>query len=185
MNKYYYHGVGDMVIEELLDLILKIISDGEIKTRSGVRPNLSSEYNHICLYKKNDDIDYSDEKDYGGSARSGWIDHCFFFIISPDIEARKVKVSNNTTITDDGELCTNIVDEWRTDGAIPISKIKGIALPFDTIEEERTYLKDSFFEKLAKIIDIATEYGWMVENSDEEDLCDRLDSELEEKNINK
>lgn len=167
MDRYYYHGVSDLMDEVSIDIMINIISSGGLKTRNSVR-ELGDDYNHVCLYKKNDEYDYEDNLK---SARSGWIDHCFFFIISPDILTYKSSYGTDT----------NLVDEWRSIGDIPLDKIVGIAIPFDGIadfKEKFPNLYDSFDEKLSRLISIAEANGWIIENSDEEDLCDRLDMEL-------
>ncbi len=169
MDRYYYHGISDYIDERTLDIMLKIMNEG-ILTRNNVR-DTGKEYNHVCLYKNEDGFDYSDPDFFFDSARKGWIDNCFFFIVSPEVEAQKAGFDQ-----------TNLVDEWRCYDNIYIDKIVGIALPFDVIDEYRKKFPDvinpSFDEKLKKIIDIATRRGWKIENSNEDGLCDRLDSEL-------
>ena len=85
MKRYYYHGVSDLLDEISLDIMLNIIKTDGIKTRNEIGNLNDSKYEHVCLYKKNNRFDYSDKKSYFRSARSGWIDHCFVFIISPNI----------------------------------------------------------------------------------------------------
>lgn len=185
MERYFYHGLGDWFIDEVLDRVIDILKSGAIKTRDEVHDWNDEQYRHICLYRKNDDYEYNEDSIIS-SARGGWIDHCPFFIISPDINAEKVTLGNTTEVID-GKEYTNIPDEWRTRENIPFDKIVGIALPFDGLKEERNRWPDSvsddFNDKLKWIIDFANEKGWMIENSDEKGLCDRLDQELNEKKL--
>ena len=183
MDKYFYHGVGDIIIEEILDKIITIIETGGLKTRDEVR-KLGEGFHHVCLYKKNDDYvyDINDPNTVIRSVRGGWIDHCFFFIISPDIEAKKTRCVLDGVGFDGEKPSSSYVDEWRSMGDIPLDKIVGIAIPFDCIEEHKKEFpksfKPSFAEKLNWIVNYAKTAGWMIENSDEHDLCERLDSEL-------
>jgi len=173
MGKYYYHGIGDIIDERTLDTMLKIMDEG-ILSRENVR-DMGDKYNHVCLYRKDDQFDYSSEEYFLSSARAGWIDNCFFFIVSDQVRAEHA-----------GSDVTNLVDEWRCYDNIYIDKIEGIAIPFDIINSMKDSYPDiitpSFMEKLNRIIDIATKRGWKIENSNEKDLCDRLDNELSRKN---
>lgn len=95
---------------------------------------------NIIMYvyiKKDDDLDYSNKIDFFKSARAGWIDHCFVFILSPDVGA--VKLSHKDT---------DLLDEWRSVGDIPPNKIKGIALPMEAIKE---YLEEDLDDEKIKL----------------------------------
>lgn len=181
MERYFYHGIGDYVDTTMIDKMLEIIDSGGLKSRSVIR-GFSDEYNHVCLYKKNEDYDYSDINALIHSARGGWIDHCFGFIISPDVSAKKVKTSNWGGFEELGALGTDLVDEWRSDGDISLDKIVGIMLPFDSISdckrEFSDFLTDDFDTKLFDLVNSANNLGLMVINSDEVDFCDKLDEQL-------
>ena len=56
---------------------------------------------YVCI-EKNNDYNYDEEDALLNSARGGWIDNCFVFIINPEIEAKKSTKEE-----------TNLVDEWR------------------------------------------------------------------------
>ena len=187
MERFYYHGLGDFYPNISLDMALQIINSGGLKSRNEARKYGDDNYSHVCVYKKNEEYDYSDIEKLVKSVRGGWIDHCVFFIISPDIEAKKVIVDDGVGFYEDGTPYTNLVDEWRTDGNVPLDKIVGIAIPFDSIKEKKERFPYEFDEefdrKLKEILDFALKDGWMVENSDEVNLVDRLDSELNEKHL--
>lgn len=171
MERYYYHGVSDLLNEISLDIILNIIKTGGIKTRNEIGNMNDDKYNHVCLYKKKERVNYSKKENYYRSARSGWIDHCFVFIISPNIKATYEKNRKNT----------NLVDEWRSEGDILLDKIVGIALPFDSIDklkEDGMIFTDTFDKKMKEILKYCSDNNWLVANSDEEDFCDILDEKL-------
>ena len=178
VKRYYYHGLGDFYPKVTLDMVLEIISSGGIKTRNEVYNYDDDKMAHICLYKKNDEYDYTKQNALINSARGGWIDHCVFFIISPDIKAEKTPVTN----VNHDVLTTNLVDEWRTNENIPLEKIVGIAFPFDSIEELKEMMPKDFdkdyYDKYGKILQFALDKNWIIENSDLPDLCDVLDDSL-------
>lgn len=193
MERYYYHGIGDDLA--CLWKMIKIINSGELKTRSEIMGDNDEKYNHVCLYKKNEEYNYDGKEEILlQSARSGWIDNCWFFIISPDIFAEKVKKTDMTGFDEFGNPTTNLVDEWRSEGNIPLDKIVGIGIPFDTImktakEESFVYDMDyemrsfkEYYQSLKTLIDLAHSFNWVVVNSEEKDVCDKLDEQLNNHN---
>ena len=193
MKRYYYHGIGDNL--SCLWQMVKIINSGELKTRSIIRDTKDEKYNHICLYKKNEEYNYDEEKEILlKSARGGWIDNCWFFIISPDISAKKVKQSNQTGFDEFGNPTTNLIDEWRSEGNIPLDKIIGIGIPFDYIaqeEKETDFVEDieynyhsfkEYYQTLKLLIELAHNFNWIIVNSEEKDVCDKLDAQLNNHN---
>ena len=186
MDRYFYHGVGDKIEIETLDVMLTIMDTGVIKSRGAVRYS-GDEYEHVCLYRKNDDYGYTG-LDRVGTAYDGWINHGFCFIISPGLMAEKVEHyydlldENNASFTD-------LIDEWRSDGEISLDRVVGIGLPFDEIRELRTRVGSSvdedFDEKLADILLFAESLDWIVVNSDDVEFADKLDNNLNEVSYNK
>ncbi len=175
---YFYHGVADGVDEESLDHVIEVLKSGKLKARQELweeycHRDSKQDFNHVCLYKKNPEYDYHGEKALSNSARGGWIDHCFLFIISPDIDAEKTS-----------SQYTNLVDEWRSHGSIPFDKVVGIGLPLDNIEEFKIEFpelaQEEYQQKLDLIVDFAKNMGWTIENSDEVDFCDKLDKKLDD-----
>lgn len=197
MKRYYYHGLeGDFV--ECLNGMLLIINSGELKTRNMDMDKNDSEYdryNHVCLYRKNEEFDYDAGLEaFCKSARAGWIDHCWFFIVSPDVSAKNVAQSSKVGFDEFGNPLTNLVDEWRSDGSIPLDKIVGIGIPFDNIEKEAkrfgcfygsdvVYSIDEYYQLLNSLIELANSFHWIIANSDEKDVCDKLDEQLNKHNI--
>lgn len=180
MDTYYYHGIETYhgTYGQSTEIMYKILREG-LKTRKEVHNHHDDHYDHVCLYKKDKDLDY--KKNFFDSARSGWIDSCFVFIISPDVEA--VRASHDET---------DLLDEWRSIGSIPPSKIKGIALPMtaikDYLEEEpldEEHKQDQ--EKLKKYLKILTEYtlnnDLMLLDSDLPNFTDELDESLKKKKL--
>lgn len=188
MERYFYHGIGDDI--SCLFKMLEIINSGGLKVRGK-----TEKYNHVCLYKKNEEFDYSKEEKLLSSARGGWIDNCWFFIISPDVTAKKVKVSNKTRFDELGNPTSNLVDEWRSEGDIPLDKIVGIGIPFDYIaqeEKEFDFVEDmdfhehsfkEYYQLLKLLLEYANNSNWIVVNSEEKDICDKLDEQLNNHNI--
>ena len=179
MEGYFYHGIEayDGSFGSSTETMFKILNEG-LKTRKEIHNHYDENFNHVCLYKKDKDLDYSDQRYFFKSARSGWIDHCFVFIISPDLEV--VKATHEET---------DLLDEWRSIGNIPQSKIKGIALPMEAIKE---YLDEQSTdeeikndqEKLKKYIKILTDYTMendlLLLDSDMPNFTDELDSTLKQ-----
>lgn len=188
MERYFYHGIGEDI--SCLFKMLEIINSGGLKVRSK-----DEKYNHVCLYKKNEEYDYNKEEKLLSSARGGWIDNCWFFIISPDVTAKKVKVSNKTGFDELGNPTSNLVDEWRSEGDIPLDKIVGIGIPFDYIaqeEKEFDFVEDmdfhehsfkEYYQLLKLLLEYANNSNWIVVNSEEKDICDKLDEQLNNHNI--
>lgn len=109
--------------------------------------------------------------------------------MSSDVPAIKVKYNNvSVGFDENNNPITNLVDEWRSIGSISNEKIKGIAIPFDKINE---YLNDEIdadieilkdkkmvIELLPKLISLVENIGVFIVNSNEKDFADRLDNEL-------
>lgn len=181
MNKYYYHGIEPYhgCMGDAAEVVVKVLQEGLIN-RSSISGFSDDNYNHVCLYKKNDNYDYTAPDAILNSARGGWIDSGFVFVISPDIEAKKA--SSNVT---------DLVDEWRSLGNIPPTKIVGLALPYDLIKE---YLNEEFFndeteldkQRLKKFLviieNIAFDRGIFITNSEILGFTDILDFELSNSN---
>lgn len=177
MEGYFYHGIETYygTYGHSIELMLKILKEG-IKTRKEVHNHFDDELNHVCLYKKENDFDYNDERYRFKSARSSWIDNCFVFIISNEVEA--VKATNEET---------DILDEYRSVGSIPPSRIKGIALPMEAIKEylEEETKDDEIIndqEKLRNLLPIITDYALnnnlIIVDSCLPNFTDELDNSL-------
>ncbi len=192
MDKYFYHGVGEFcygAICQSIEVMIKILNEGIIN-RNKIRNYEDEKYNHVCLYRKNDDYEYNFETILS-SARGSWIDGGFVFIISPSVEAFKVETSKGTGFDENGVPFTNLIDEWRSFGDIPVDKIEGIALPFQYIEEyfsDDVYddldpLEDKDFlrERLSSLIELANSRGLIVADSCVPNFTDILDEDLSTK----
>lgn len=186
MERYFYHGIGNEVDVVTLDSMLTILESGVLKTRGSVGYS-GDEYEHVCLYKKNDSHNYSDGAS-SGSAYDGWISHGFCFIISPDIVASKTGYFSDIADENDARF-TDLADEWRSDGEIPLDRVVGIGLPLDKINELRCIAGSSvdeyFDEKLEEIIEFAGSMDWMIVNSDDAYFADNLDEQLNAASENK
>ena len=186
MERYFYHGIGNDVDVMTLDAMLTIMETGVLKTRGAVGYS-GDEYEHVCLYKKNDHHNYSDGAS-SGSAYDGWINHGFCFIVSPNIEASKTGYFNDLAYENDARF-TDLADEWRSNGEIPLDRVVGIGLPLDKINELRCLSGspvDEFFdEKLEEIVMFADSMDWMIVNSDEAYFADNLDEQLNAATENK
>lgn len=162
-NKYFYHGFDFNVGIESIEFLYSFLKSGKIKSRVG----------RVCLYRKNDSVDYSIEDNYIRSARSGWIDNCVVFVISPDISAYKLEGDDN------------LVDEWRCPSDIDFSKVVGICLPpnfFECSPKYETTLEiERGIELHEKIDEIISEYGWFVGDSSIPNFTDNLDESLNNK----
>ena len=175
MNGYFYHGIESYpgCMGEIAQLMIKILNDGIIVRNQAEKYN-DDKFNHVCLYRKNDEYDYNEEENLVHSARNGWINNCFVFIINPQIEARKAT-----------EEETDLVDEWRCDYNISPDNIVGIALPFEYINEylneQNEYEKEDrelLRKSLTKIMEIARQFNLIVCDSDKENFTDELDSTI-------
>lgn len=183
MNRLFYHGFEpvDYLSEEVRHVI-DIINSGGIKLRNESRGIDDNMLNHICLYRKNMDFDYSSPEFFTKSARAGWIDNCMVFVISDDIQA--TYIPPNTELEGFG-LKTNLVDEWRCLQNIPLDKIIGIALPLNSIQstlEGKDFLADEneiskLKEAIAELKKICDQYGLKTFNSEIKDFTDILDEQ--------
>ena len=179
MDRYYYHGIeaysGATI--ETFKLINKILEEGLIARNKVL--DLGSEFSHVCLYRKNEEFNYDDPERINVSARSGWIDNCFVFVISPNISTYKAENDSSK-----GKVETNLVDEWRSVGDIKPDKFVGLGLPFGFIEEELSsdiYSEEERREmkkRFEKVVSDAKELGLFIVNSEEENFTDRLDELL-------
>ena len=168
MERYYYHGFDHLGYEDGIKFMTNIILSGGIKTRNDVASLNDDSFEHVCLYRKNEDCDYGDKDTYYKSARYCYIDKCMSFVIDPSIEAERKEGS--------------YIDEYRSVGNIPNSKIVGIAIPFEQIYNYSASLKPDdkkrLEELLKRLIDVSTEFGFIIHNSDEENFTDKLDEQL-------
>lgn len=186
MERYFYHGVGSDISTDTLDLMLNILEMGILKSRNSVGYS-GDEYEHVCLYRKNDKHNYH-EKSGVGTAYDGWIDNAFCFIIYPEIMAEKAKCYYDLSYEISGEF-TDLVDEWRSEGDISIDKVVGIGIPMDDIKESRELndgsINDDFDNKLERILEFAEEMDWMIINSNDPNFADELDIKLNSSSNNK
>ena len=187
MERYYYHGIEVYEnFSDTLEIVLKILKEG-INVRHAYlqEEEKLNEYNHVCLYKKNEDYDYNEETMIN-SARGGWIDHCCVFVIDPSIVAVKAPSSTLNEVNP----VTNLVDEWRSFGKISVDKIVGLALPLNLINEFLNYKprweedqidQEKTKDLINKIEIIANKMNLFIVNSDIDDFTDKLDLQLNEK----
>ena len=79
MNGYFYHGIElySGYISSTVQLMIKILNEGII-VRSQIRNINDESMKHVCLYRKSDDYNYDEPEAFLNSARSGWIDNCFY-----------------------------------------------------------------------------------------------------------
>ena len=136
MKGYFYHGIEFYpgAVGKVIQLLIKILDEGLI-FRSQASGFEDEKMNHICLYKKNEDYDYNSDLALIHSARGGWIDGQFVFIIDQNVDARKAILGSET----------NLVDEWRCFQNISPTKFVGIALPVDSIED---YLNEKSYDEI-------------------------------------
>lgn len=171
MERYFYHGFEGIDLGEGIEQMLKYIESGHLRERSETDEKLK----HICLYRKNEEVDY-DKLPILKTALSSWIENCFVFVLSPDLEAEHQPP----------DKVQGLVDEWRSFKDIPMDKVVGIALPLDSINKSLD--GESIFSEeeipviskyLPKLKEVAQEMGWMIVNSDEKGFTDKLDTELQ------
>lgn len=176
MNHYYYHGFEFLegYVNSSVEKMIKILEEG-LRTRNDIREFHDSEFNHICLYKKNDEYDYSQEDAVIHSARGGWIDHCFVVIVDSEIDATKAETG----------IDTNLVDEWRCYHPIDPSHFVGVALPLTFLEEylnsESHIEEDKIDKELSKKnLEVLYQKAEILQipivDSDQDDFCDIFDS---------
>lgn len=186
MDRYFYHGIGGDIEIETLENMLTIMDTGVIKSRGSVGYS-GDEYEHVCLYKKNDDYSYVGSE-RNGTAYEGWINHAFCFIISPDVVAGKARLYHSLEDESDGAF-TDLVDEWRSEGDISLDRVVGIGMPLDQIRELRAMtgspVDEEFDDKLSDILLFAESMDWIVVNSDDVEFADRLDERLNDTSNNK
>ena len=182
MERYYYHGFDDYGYYEGICHMIDILRSGKLKTRNTIGDYDDPRYEHVCLYRKNDDLDYDDKEVRMRSVRSGWIDGCMVFVISHDIEAYKVKSGKTVGFDDNDEPVTNLIDKYRSVGSIPVSKIVSVALPLDDIKMVTDSGVEEYKEKIEKALGmlraVTSELNITILNSNERDFTDKKDEEL-------
>ncbi len=179
MSKYYYHGIESYYENygQTLERINHILDEG-LLTRDKVRGLKSEDMEHVCLYRKSDEWDYSETTTIFKSARSGWIDNCFVLIINPDIEVIQATPAQ-----------TDLVDEWRCYGDVAPEHFAGLGLPFDEIfralGDDEYDLEDK--AKINKYFDLvcrkAMAMGMFIVSSEVENFTDKTDERLIGKNL--
>ena len=134
MTRYFYHGIEGWpgTFGNSVQVMIKILSEGII-IRNQVRGYKNNDFNHVCLYKRNEEFDYDNPNNVVLSARNYWMSHGFVFVLNPEIDATKTNFEE-----------TDLVDEWRCYHNIPPSEIVAIAIPFEDINE---YLKEEDLEE--------------------------------------
>lgn len=177
MERYFYHGIEFFYPEtaQSIDTVLKILEEGLIMRSKAFDCN-DEDLNHVCLYKKNDDIDYNAFKSFEStsmSALDAWIRGGYVFILNPNLAAEKAE--------------TSVIDEWRYYGNIPLSEFVGIALPYEHLE---AYFNDSFKDpevdyeelkgKLSQITKRAEELGLSIYDSTQIGFPDFIDEQLQQ-----
>lgn len=188
MERYYYHGIecypGTLGV--IVERINQILDEG-LKNRNEVRDYEDDRYNHVCLYKKNESVDYDNKIEYIKTARAGWIDSQFVIIVSPNIKASKVNVSTSTGFDNDSPY-TDLVDEWRSEGDIKPEDIVGVALPLNYINEYISNNKaidqediNKLKEELLKLKSKISEKGLILTGSEIKNFTDELDNSLNKK----
>ena len=198
MERFFYHGMEACygLYSYHINIMINVLEKEGLRTRNDVREHNNEKFEHVCLYKKNEEYDYSQDNFFLKSARGAWIDHGFVYVVSPDILAEKVQYSPRTGFVGNGIITTDLVDEWRSVGPIPNTKIEGIALPFDAIKEylnedinsnDKEILEDKkqLIELLLKLKSLAESMGIFIVDSDEKDFTDKLDEQLNKKRKNK
>lgn len=185
MRHYFYHGFDPGYIDkESVEHMLRIINSGGIKTRKELGGHQDEGFNHVCLYRKNDNYDYTSDDMFLKSARAGWINNCMVFVISDDIDAKYLPP--DTEVEGMG-LPTNLVDEWRYFDDIPLNKIVGLALPLDSfktaLDGKDPILTSEEIEELREALkelkQVCDKLGLKVFNSEKKDFTDLLDSKLQ------
>lgn len=186
MERYFYHGIGNSIDCDTLDAMLTIMESGILKSRNAVGYS-GDEYEHVCLYKRNDSYDYSGSG-LEGTALNGWINDSFCFIVSPDIVAEKTGFYHDLADESNASY-TDLVDEWRSDGDIPLDRVVGIGLPLDEIRDQRcvegSRVDEYFDEKLTDILLFAESMDWVVVNSNDVNFTESLDEILNSDGSNK
>ena len=179
VNGYFYHGI-EFYPGTILDTIKKCIKimDEGIELRGIIRGFSDENMNHICLYHKNDEYDYQNHLSLLHSARGGWIDGQFVFIIDSDIDAKKAEIGRET----------DLIDEWRCYEKILPEKFVGVALPFDGIQEllneDVDYNeedKDIVRQYWNMLIEKVQSMGLILVNSDDKDFTDNFDNQINNK----
>lgn len=182
MERYYYHGFDHLCYYDGICHMISILRSGGLKTRNAVRDFKDQKYEHICLYRKNEDADYDDRKTYMKSVRSGWIDGCMVFVISNEIDAYKVRFDSAVGFDENGEPFTNLIDEYRYDGNISTDKIVSVAIPLDDIKMISDSGDEEYKSKVERALEmlkaVTEELKITIINSNEKDFTDKKDEEL-------
>ncbi len=159
--EYYYHGTNQ-IYNKGLDIMIDIIESGGIKSnnkRSGHSIGLynGDDYISVGKWNKEENIDFSR---FNESCFYGWIFWCPTFIIDPSINAIHAERIIGPVNPNKGRYSC-FIDEYHVKDEIELDKVRGIALPFSLIMDNKDYLL-----KTLKILQYAKLYKWDVYESD-------------------
>ncbi len=167
--EYYFHGT-DQLYSGGLDIMIEIIESGGIKSKNQRGDTIPGKYNggdYISLGK------WDDENSSANSYEScfcGWIFGCPTFIIGSDIDAIHAERIRGE-FDSNKERVSCFIDEYHVKDIIELDKIRGVALPFFLMKNDKDYLL-----KTLKILQYAKLYKWDVYESDIY-LIDRIKKE--------
>ncbi len=187
MSKYFYHGLGvPYFFPSNITTVLEIFKTGGIKSKRLLGRKKKFGYNeldYVSVCKKYSKEEY--DSAYGSTGFYKYIQDCFCFIISDEIDAiktetlpkcywyfidivEKMKVNPNARYSD-------MFDEWQVYGQVPLSSIVGIGIPIKWLENVDWRFCKEALQELKEVISLTQKLGMDIVDSSGENFVEEYE----------
>lgn len=188
MSKYFYHGLGlSYFYPDNITTVLEILTTGGIKCKRllGKKKFGYNGLDYVSVCKKYMEEEYHNA--YGSTGFYKYVQDCFCFIISDDIDAVKTETIPKAYwyFQDIVEKMkkhpeyrySDMFDEWQVKEMIPLSSIIGIGVPIQWLKEvDWSFHRDSL-EVLRNIFSIAESLGLDIVDSTDKNFVENYELE--------
>lgn len=189
MSRYFYHGLGvPYFFPSNITTVLKILTTGGIKSKRLLGRKKQFGYNdldYVSICKKYSKEEY--DCAYGSTGFYKYVQDCFCFIISDEIDAmktetipkcywyfvdivEKMKENPNARYSD-------MFDEWQVKNQIATSSIIGIGLPMRWLDGVDWKIFLNSLQELKEILSIAEALGLDIVDSSRENFVEEYELE--------
>ncbi len=170
MSKYFYHGVDNV------ETACQILMTGGIKSRRKLGHEDYYGFNrldYVSLCRPGRPLEY--DIWYDNAYEMSVLDE-FVFIISDDIDAIEPDLLDSNEIfapnmkqyleSHPNQICSSLFDEWLIRDQVPLSKIIGLGIPMDRVEQQE-FAGDEQKQGLQQLLMLADALGLdIVDSSD-------------------
>lgn len=193
MSKYFYHGLGSPYFwPDNIVTMLEILKTGGIKCKRLLGRSKKYGYNgldYVSICRKGSKEEY--EKAYGSTGFYRYVQDCFCFIISDEIEAIKTRTLPKSywyfpNIVEDMERhperrYSDMFDEWQVYEEIPLSSIIGIGIPNSSLRDVDWNLNRKALQDLRELFLLSSSLGLEIVDSTNPDFVEKLEEESTKK----